>query len=129
MLWVVAGDTAKPTGATSSPADGAHTPDEATISHPAPRRPATSRRRLQPVPAPAPLPPSPAPPTTPTAPTRTADRGAVGSRMTGGRLPRHPFRSSALLIVLAVVIGVLVAIAIGALLAAVAFALRSAVTS
>jgi hypothetical protein len=70
---------------------------------------------------------------TPPPPQIPARQAVVAPRPTGRALvpalPRHRARSSALLVVLVLIVGVLLAALVGTALALAAFALRSAVTS
>lgn len=114
VLWVVAGEHAKPTSVQPAPGPPP-APVEPPVEPPAPprpRTPATSRRR-----------PSPASVT-------VAERSAVlAGRMRGAPLPRHRARSGFLLVLVVLSVGIVVAVVIGALATALAFALRAAVTS
>ena len=84
-------------------------------------------REDEPTGAAPPSPPASAPEVA--APASRVAVAAPGARLLVPALPRHRARSSVLLVVLVVVVGVLVAAAIGSVLALLAYALRSAVTS
>lgn len=136
-LWVVAGETAKPTSAGEDPTppepEPHPEPEPASPAEPdvvvAPsvpsRRPATSRRRAVPLAAPEPTIVAPVL----AGPVAVERPQPVTARMSGAPLPRHRVRSGALLVVLVIIVGLLVAAVIGIVVAVLAFALRAAVTS
>lgn len=126
VLWVVAGDQEKPTSAVAVP-DEAPVPvleESPAPPPPPPRHPATSRRVPPRVTTPAAL-----ERVTATAVPLVVERPSVTARMSGAPLPRHRVRSTFLLVLLVVIIGLLVAVVIGTIVVALAFALRAAVTS
>jgi hypothetical protein len=112
VLWVVHGEQEKPTSAPAQPIPPVAAPPPSAPAPP--HQPATSRRRPPPVAVPA---------------TVETARATVTVGRVGAPLPRHRIRSTALLVLLVVVLGIAVALVIGAIVAALAFGVRSAVTS
>jgi hypothetical protein len=114
---VVDGEQAKPRSAPPEPTPS-HVAAPVPPIAPLRRLPATSRR-------------STLPPIAPVSVERPAARPAPvpSVSLAGAPLRRHRARSSVLLLLLVVSVGVIVAVLVGAVLTALAFALRAAVTS